>query len=137
MRVGNGVSKEYFFHEDELFPVCPDCLWGWVQFLSTNPTKTFAPHESEAIAVMWANASSSSRMYGSPNAFLKHFIQNNRVSKRHLIYVLQRHPVGSRFGSGTSAADKIKELSMFGSIEIMDNKCYWNDNPTSRLLPDA
>ena len=103
--LGNGVNKEYFPNGNELLPVCPDCLWKRVQFLRTNPTKTFSVHEAEAIAVMRANASSFSRMYDSLNAFLKHFIQNNHVSKRCLISVLQYHPIGPRYGFGINAAD--------------------------------
>ena len=40
----SGVNKEYFPAPTELFPVCPDCLWQWAQFLSTSPTQTSPLH---------------------------------------------------------------------------------------------
>ena len=35
--LASGVNKEYFPEITELFPVCPDCMWIWAQFLCTCP----------------------------------------------------------------------------------------------------
>ena len=42
--LASGVNKEYFPDPTEQFPVCPDCMWNWVQFLSTCPTKISPLH---------------------------------------------------------------------------------------------
>ena len=132
--LGTGVNKEYFPESSELFPVCPDCMWEWVQFFSMNPNKTFAVHQAEAITVMRANARSSSRMYGTSKDFLKQFIQSNRVPKGSLIRALQAQR-GLKCGAATNAADKIEELITSGHIEVRYCKCYWNDIPSPRVPP--
>ena len=77
---------------------------------------------------MRANANLAVRMFRSLNDFIKHSIQSNHVSKGQLIYALQRHPVGYRYGCVTNAAEIKETLIETGSIEITCDKCYWNDN---------
>ena len=111
--------------------MCPDCLWEWALFLSTNPNKTFAIRQAEAITNMRANAISSSRMNDTLTDFLRHYIQNNHGSKKHLIHKLQHLPIGPRYGSEKIAADQIETIIMLGHIEIVDDKCFWNHAPHS------
>ena len=82
---------------------------------------------------MRANATSFSRMHGTPEDFLKQFIQSNCVRKGSLIRSPQAQR-GLKWGS-TNAADKIEELITSGHIEVRYDKCYWNHDPTPCAPP--
>ena len=67
---GIGANKEYFPESGEMFPACPDCMWEWLQFLSTISDKASVVCQAEAIATMIANVSSS-RVDVNPKDFIK------------------------------------------------------------------
>ena len=132
----SGVNKEYFLESTELFPVCPDCLWQWAQFLNTSATQTSPLHQGEALSIMHANGCLSCRLQSATNSFLKHFIRSNLASRSSLIAALQAQR-GLRYCSEASAADKIDALTTSGHIEIKNGMCYWNHNPTLSTLPEG
>ena len=94
--LGKGVNKEYFLDENEVFSVCPDCLWEWALFLTKNPSRTSAIPQAEAIATMRANAIASARLTDKPIDFLRQLRQNNSFFKRWVIHDLQHAPNGPR-----------------------------------------
>ena len=127
---GSCVNKEYFADATELLPVCHDCMWKWVQFLSTCPSKTSPLQQSEALSIMSANASSFASLHGNSTGFIKHYLRSKPASKSSLIQALQGHR-GFKQPSLASAADKIEALIMSGHVEVIKDMCRWNYNCAS------
>ena len=89
--LGRGANKEYFPEINESFPVCPDCMWIWVQFLCTCPAVIPPHHQDKVLAIMNASAASFGALHYSIVNFVKDFICRNAVSKDTVIHALQGH----------------------------------------------
>ena len=126
--LGSGVNKEYFPEASESFSVCSDCIWKWVQFLSSGPSKVLPLHQKAALAIMSTNASSFLVLHNNPRNFIKHFLRCNSASGISLIHALQGHRA-FRSPSLTVATEKIDGLIRCGNIEVHHGICRWNDKP--------
>ena len=138
--LGSGANKEYFQEINESFPVCPDCMWIWVQFLCTCPSVIPLHHQNEVLTIMNASAASFEALHCSITNFVKDFTFRNAVSKDTVIRALQGH-MGFAQPSLGSATVKIEELMVTGQIEVIKGICRWNHSldalpqVTDRVLP--
>ena len=107
--VGYGVNKEYFPEASELFSVCPDCMWKWIQFLCSGPCRELQLHQTAALITMTSNASSFSARHNNPRTFIKHFLLCNSASEVTLTHARQGHRA-FEFPSLSVAMEKIGKL---------------------------
>ena len=89
--LGLGANKEYFPEINESFPVCPDCMWTWVQFLCTCPSVIPLHHQDEVLTIMNASASFFEARHCLITNFVKDFTFCNAASKDTVIHAFQGH----------------------------------------------
>ena len=126
--VGHCINNEYFAGTPEIFSVCLDCMWKWVQFLSSDPSRELPYHQAAALATMSANVVSFSSIHNHVKNCIKHFLRCNSASDISLIHALQRHR-SFRHPSLSVAKQKVDELIKCGHIVVLGGMCRWNDEP--------
>ena len=123
--LGLGANKEYFQEINESFPVCPDRMWTWVQFVCTCPSVIPFHHQDEVLTIINVSASSFEVLHCSIKTFIKSFTFRNAVSMDNVICVVQGH-MGFAQPPFACATTKIDEFVATGQMEVFNGICHWN-----------